>query len=344
MFNLPNELVGAVISYSNKPVAATLALLNRRYNRIATPFLYEKVTLKKRRQVRAFHWALVQRPAFQGYVRTLELLTLTIDVFYPDAKPEEDTKQLLMKLPQLVNLVLNVDHYSMTYLFNQPEYPFLLRRFSANSIKSKVFIKFLESQNRIESICLKPHAGLGRTPGVLPVLEPHVLPNLRQIDAVATTVMNLVPSRPVSRISVDRSWDRSYGMYNAIPRSTAPLTYFRDQIKLSWGPWGTQVLELIEKLGHNPEELKELVIHIAVSDNGDRNTLAQLWVNFDPTTLKTLADIRSYLTKFCNLSKFRLEGLIGGHPNHPELQFGLWEKSCPLLEEFTLFNMTVKRA
>ncbi|KAH7322081.1 hypothetical protein B0J17DRAFT_633598 [Rhizoctonia solani] len=265
MFDLPNELVRIIIGYGTD--IRQFILLNKHYNAIATPVLYKSVVFQDLPPLQAFNQTLTERLILRAHVTTLRFTFSSTKATYDSLVLREEIRHLLMLVPALTDLTLSLDQYISEFLFEQPQYPFLLHRFCVEPLESDDFVRFLETQHQIETLHFKTYVGQKHhMPGIIPMLGRHVLPNLKEVEAIPTTIMNLVPNRPVSRVMVDRSWDHSFGMYDAIRRSSAPLAQFREYITPQQGTWDTEIVRLLERLEHSKESLKDLMIWI-VSNN-----------------------------------------------------------------------------
>ncbi|KAG8708511.1 hypothetical protein FRC11_006417 [Ceratobasidium sp. 423] len=362
MCNLPPELVRAIINYGAD--MARLALLNKHYNRISTPILYEVVVLVNPRSSLAFSRTLVTgRPVLREHVKSLEILHAPPNT--PDNLPSLKLaiKELLMHAPKVTDLTLIIGRGLYQYLFEQPSFPFVLRRFCVESIPEleSWLIRFLETQTQIESLRVVGTGmyDLKRYPtGAISPLESHLLPNLKEIEAMPTTIANLVPNRPVSRVYVDNSlciWDGFGRAHSAFQRSSALLTHLSATLapELGTDSWETEILCFFEEIEWSKESMVELVlklVHWKLSFDYE-SLLALLKSSANPS--HGFEKLRNQLSEFCSLKKFRLECdwffrdeilPIEFCNTVPELsQFGLWKESCPLLEEVTIFGVSLRQ-
>ncbi|KDN42269.1 hypothetical protein RSAG8_06936, partial [Rhizoctonia solani AG-8 WAC10335] len=186
MTNLPPELLHLIIA--DPSTSAALALVNKYYNRVVTPILYEKVVLAGRTALKAF----------SGIMVTSEPIKLKI-------------KSLLVHVPNLIDLHLNLDALMVNCLLDGYQYPFQLHSLKVIPPRKASFIEFLKTQPQTEHVYFMSdprgtsfYRATGWQ-GIQSTLEPHVLPNLKSVISNKVDAYFLVLNHPVTSLSIRAS-------------------------------------------------------------------------------------------------------------------------------------------
>ncbi|KAG9085737.1 hypothetical protein FS749_004142 [Ceratobasidium sp. UAMH 11750] len=352
MSNLPAELVQLLADHSPGQLSS-LALVNKHYNHNITPMLYENISIQGYK-LRPFARTIITgRPLLRGYPKSLSISTLfNMTNNHPD-KIKPILRDLLMLTYNITYLSLRTSGHVVSYLMEQPDYPFRLRRLRipeppTSGVHLDNFYGFLEAQTQVEEIQLLEPREFARisygSSDSLPDLESSALPHLASVHATSTWVPKLVSGRPVSRVYVnnpitDLELD---AIHEALPQSLAPLTHLTIGVHVPLGDfWDALVLDFLSSIEYSRESLCELVLRVHCVS-------VQEQLEYRDSPSYGLDDVRNGIASFSKLKKFQLECSHNDlSPDFcasvPELaQFQLWEESCPTLQEVILFGVNPK--
>ncbi|KAG9085735.1 hypothetical protein FS749_004140 [Ceratobasidium sp. UAMH 11750] len=256
-----------------------------------------------------------------------------------------------MLTPNVVDLSLPFKQTIIRGLFDNSVYPFTLRRLCMSGISSEHFATFFRVQNQIEALDLLegPHYHEEPLPPRSAPLEPGVLPLLKSVRSIGSTVQHLVPNRPVSSVYI---WDTLAPTelslaIDAIFQSTVPLVALRIGLGIPPYDWDVHIPAFLTSIKRARESLRELTIGFGP-------------VSYDGWVMETSVEdflwfrrVRASLSGFTSLESFTLEHpFYGGNPLSPELyklipelsQFRLWNESCPSLQKVDVFEVVLKRS
>ncbi|CAE6482544.1 unnamed protein product [Rhizoctonia solani] len=353
---LPAELVHLIID--NHSTSTALALVNRYYNHVVTPTLYEKVVLKTTFALEAFRDTLVTgRPLLRLYPVSLHICHYPENAYNDPKYLNSTIKEILMSVPNLTDLHLTLSPPVTRYLLKDPQYPFLLRMLRMVPTKDALFVEFLRTQPKIENLALMLDSGdadLYFTPGWQSVpspLEPQILPNLKSIESDRINVSFLVPHHPVTSVSLFHS-HKDFEFHNEIAKSLTPLGRLSECIQLWEVPWETGIVSrCFPSLEFCKGSLREFSLEIVPADYRliEHSVLRFLKNRGDSSY--GLANIRNSLSVFSALKKFSLNFHTDWYNDLtaefcttvPELsQIDVWRNSCPELQEIILFGITLR--
>ncbi|KAG8729215.1 hypothetical protein FRC11_009272, partial [Ceratobasidium sp. 423] len=309
MTYLPSELVRLITD--NHSTSAALALVNRYYNLVVTPILYERVVLEGSLALKAFSTTLATgRPLLRQYPASLHICHYPENAYNDPKDLNPRIKELLMNVPNLMDLRLTLNPPAIRYLLNDPQYPFLLRTLRMVPTKDALFIDFLRTQPNIENLVLMSDSGdadLYFTPGwqgVPSPLEPQILPNLKSIESDKVNISFLVPHHPVTSVSLFHS-HKDFEFHSEIAKSSAPLERLSECIQLWEIPWETGIVSrCFPSLGFCENSLREYSLEIVPADHRlIEHSVLQFLKNRGDSSYG-LANIRDKLWAFPVLKRF----------------------------------------
>ncbi|KAJ1300052.1 hypothetical protein OPQ81_011172 [Rhizoctonia solani] len=356
MKDLPTELVYMMVS--DHLAAAALTLVNRYYNHIVTPILYGEITLEGCIALKAFGGTLATgRPILRQYPRSLYLFHYPENAHNDTECLKQTIRQILMHVPNLVDLHLTLNPLVVRYLLKEPKYPFMLGKLRMVPTKDSLFIEFLKTQPHIEHLHLMSGSGdddLYFKPGwhgVSTTLEPQILPNLKSIKSDKASVSFLTPHHPVTSISLFQS-HKDLDFHKDLAKSSAPLERLSECIQLWEVPWETGIVSrCLPSLEFCQQSLREYSLDIVGTDYRLIQCSVLLFLKNRDDPSYGLSSVKKGLSAFPELEKFRLNFHIDWYNDLtpqfcetvPELsEFGVWKESCPKLQEVTLFGVTLK--
>ncbi|KAH7332687.1 hypothetical protein B0J17DRAFT_709698 [Rhizoctonia solani] len=286
MSNLPAELIHLVIDQW-RPILKALSLVNKHFNHLVTPILYEKVSLKSHHSMKAFGETLRNgRSILRQYPRFLHLSYLS----YATESFNCNIIQILAQVPNIIELNLSLGSSTVDFILKEPHYPFSLLRLSIVPRKNASFVEFLKMQPQIRHIILKldrSWSNYDHRPEwseISSPLDPSILPKLESIQSEKVDACFLIPCRPVTSVSVfDSQEDLSF--HEALAKSSAPLKCLAERIQLKDYPWESYIVSrclpslefcqesLVEySLGIFPETFRFISMEGFVSKAGRSNS------------------------------------------------------------------------
>ncbi|KAG8793982.1 hypothetical protein FRC12_000946 [Ceratobasidium sp. 428] len=354
-YNLPPELLLRLLIDPRS--MAALASINKYYNHVITPILYGNISLSGSCALTSFSRTMATgRPSLREYPRSLHLQ----DIYQPGTLPLElqsAIKELLMHVPNVVNLSLTFEPRTTINLIRGPRYPFRLRRLELVPPTDPLFIELLKTQPMIEHIVLwgEPSGRRFYNPPYWATefpLNPQILPNLKTIWSDRFNANILVPNRPVTHITMFRS-QGAFDFHTDIAKTSAPLEYLSEHIELRANPWEANIASrCFPTLSFCHQSLIEYSLHVTFDYQYALNELSisrHLGTSKNPSF--GFAKIRECLSAFSRLRKFKLQmdwdykrDLISEFSiSIPELsQFERWKESCPTLEEVNIFGLILR--
>ncbi|CAE7180353.1 unnamed protein product [Rhizoctonia solani] len=349
MKNLPAELVHLIIRH-DRSTSLPLGLANKQYYYIVMPVLYERVTLKGGRAINAFYNTLVMgNPMLREYPRSLHLERVSLTPFDDAGSQRQAVKQLLMHVPNITDLNLALDRSTIQYLLEDPQYPFRLLKLEIFPRKNASFVEFLKTQPDIQQLTLNfdpylEHYYPTDWSEVTSPLAPDILPKLKSVQSDMAGLGFLVPSRPITSISIS-DFQEYTGFHKILAKSSAPLEYLKERIHLKSFSWGTTIAsQCLPSLKFCHTSLIEYSLRIFPKSYVSNSVLFFL----EDDRSNSLAKIRGALSAFPGLKKFTLSFRSDQFndltpqfcESVPELsRFQVWKECCPKLEEVIIFGI-----
>ncbi|KDN34805.1 hypothetical protein RSAG8_12140, partial [Rhizoctonia solani AG-8 WAC10335] len=243
MPSLPADLFHLIITDWH-PSPSAMCLVNKHFNYIVTPILHENVILDGYHALINFGKTLeTGRPILRQHPRSLQLSCSS----YFTESFNRVIKQLLMRVPNIVDLHLKFDSLTMRYLLKELRYPFKLLRLSMNPYKDATFVKFLKTQPEIRHLTLTSNQFnfsynlTQEWSEVTSPLEPDILPNLESIQSDTESISFLVPHRPITSVSILGSQE-DFHFHQILVKSSAPLERLTERVRLEDSPWEAAIV------------------------------------------------------------------------------------------------------
>ncbi|KDN33862.1 hypothetical protein RSAG8_13043, partial [Rhizoctonia solani AG-8 WAC10335] len=351
MTNLLPERIPLIIPDDATTLA--LVLVNKHYNDMVTPILYKAATLEGIDDIKAFSYTMVSgRPKLRQYLMHLYIVHMPRDSLWDGTDPDNliaalMIKQILMHVPNLIDLALALDEPIYQYLVEEPRYPFKLHSLQMTPIWDDGFFEFLRTQPEIEAVTFWDDLEDDHSPLPGAPLQLDILPKLGSISGGKRSVSIMVPLHPVTEVTLS-GVQRNLDVHEKISQSLAPLDSLSESIRLTEKPWESVIVSrCLPSLGFCWKSLSEYSLSLEVSSQFDQNSvLSFLKERVAPS--HGLEIIRTSLSTFSALRILRLNF----YPIHlfdltsefcetiPELsRFDVWKESCPTLEEVRLFGL-----
>ncbi|KAG8733158.1 hypothetical protein FRC12_018962 [Ceratobasidium sp. 428] len=350
--NLPDDLVRSLMGYCpTKPWS--LALVNKHYNHYATPVLYQDIEVDTPRGIQGLSSTIkTGHPHLRNFLKVLSVSTLL------DPRPDHEAlkphlRDLLLLTPNISKLAVLLPATITRHLTEESRYPFSLRYLCITEDSSENFLRFLENQNQIESICLLRESRVpNRHPPAVLLSQPGLLPHLQSIESTGFWIQSLVPSRPVSRVICDRSdgierLPELHVINRALSLSSASLTHLSIGLLTHVQIWHVETLWLLSDIQFCCETLIELSVRVFLQYVRHMKREVAWILEQENTPSDGFSPMRERLTIFSSLKKFRLDPpYTWGCKLSPEVltsfpelsEPNLWKESCNTLEEVTVFD------
>ncbi|KAG9121279.1 hypothetical protein FRC07_002817, partial [Ceratobasidium sp. 392] len=269
MSDLPPELIQTVAGYLYWPLR--LALANKHYYHSVTPILYEQIYLMNKPNTLALYKTLLDGPShFRNYLKTLHIYRHYIT---SDDEVEElalVAKDLLMLIPNLVDLSLGFSQDLIHRVLAKETYPFRLRRLGLCGISGEVLNTLIRTQTRIEVLdLLEPrHSNEEPLPQAFSPLAADNLSVLKSVHTIFANIHHLILDRPVSSVEI---WDSIkqndiVSFIGTLKTSTVPLVALRIGLTCNPSHWHTVIPAFISSIKFTQGSLQNLTLSFGSED------------------------------------------------------------------------------